>query len=159
MAPQQRWRTPGAGYARIVPADDKMAIPTDLMPHGQAIVPGGCGTGHWQTYWQWLQQQLQLKAHGMLMGHNVMMDLCFSRVCPQYTPTCMNSMTLCVAYTSSKHAITVHILSMAPCAQPSTSWRSLCISYQCTSTCVMRAYVIACHQIPLTAVRFPRDSP
>ena len=41
MAPQRWWRTPGAGYAKMVPAGGKMATGAAPMPGANFIGPGG----------------------------------------------------------------------------------------------------------------------
>ena len=128
MAPQRWWRTPGAGYAKMVPAGDKMAAGAAPMPRANCIAPRGGGRWPWaMIYSQWPPQKLQLGAHGMLMAH--VRDLGFSHVCAEITTsTCMDSMLY--TYMSSKHATTVHILCVVPWAQPSPSWRAPCSSNQ-----------------------------
>ena len=41
LAPQRWWRTPGAGYAKIVPAGDKVAAGVAPMPHAHFVGQGG----------------------------------------------------------------------------------------------------------------------
>ena len=43
LAPQRWWRTPGAGYAKMVPAGGKMATGAAPMPGTNFIGPGGGG--------------------------------------------------------------------------------------------------------------------
>ena len=92
------------------------------------------GGGRWPSgiiYSHWGPQKMQLRAHGMLMGHP--RDLGFSLLCNDaVTPTCMN--IIHVTHTARTHTNTMHTTSMAPSAQTSSSWRSQYISDQVTCT-------------------------
>ena len=95
------------------------------MPRASSIGPPGIWRRRWPLaiiYRQWLQQQLQQLCNYGLMAclhepHDIVSHLRFARVCTEITTSTCKNIMLCI-HMSSTHAITEHILSLAPRAQP-----------------------------------------